>query len=188
VGLAVVKVGDGEAQTRILGKGGHAGVPVYGVRGGLLPHLGVRHDEVQVTVFVDDCLGTTIKEHLEAMGLDVVLHADRFGPGTEDLEWIPVVAREGWIVLTRDRAIKRRKLERQAVIEGPLKYFSIGSSNSALPTHVKVVGNHLVSIRALAQFMPAPFIATMTRQELRFMWLGDPNPTAHASRAPLPGA
>lgn len=116
-----------------------------------------------MTVFVDNCLGTTIKEHLESMGLNVVLHADRFGPETEDT-----------VVLTRDRAIKRRKIERQAVIEGPLKYFSIGSSNASLPTHLKVVGNHLLSMHALAKFMPAPFIVTMTLQDLRFTWLGDP--------------
>jgi hypothetical protein len=140
-----------------------------------------------VIVFVDNCLGTTIKEHLEGMGLQVVLHADRFGPETEDTDWIPVVARAGWIVLTRDRAIKRRKLERQAVIEGPLKYFSIGSSNAALLTHVTVVGNHLLSIRALAQFMPAPFIVTMTLQDLRFTW--DPGLiSGETSGAPLTGA
>ena len=100
----------------------------------------------------------------DGMWLNVVRHADRFGPETDDTDWIPVLAREGWIVLTRDRAIKRRKLERQAVIEGPLKYFSIGPSNAALPTHVTVVGNHLVSIRALAQFMPAPELHSPERE------------------------
>jgi hypothetical protein len=56
------------------------------------------------------------------MGFDVVLHADLFSQGTEDIEWITHVAQKKWPVLTRDRQIKRNRLERQAVIEGPLNF------------------------------------------------------------------
>jgi hypothetical protein len=42
-----------------------------------------------------------------------------------------------------------------------------------LLTLVKVVRNNLFSIAALAQHMPAPFVATLTLQDLKFKWLGE---------------
>lgn len=38
-------------------------------------------------------------------------------PEAKDLTWIPVVAAEGWIVITRDRHLQRRPTERQAIID-----------------------------------------------------------------------
>ncbi len=106
-----------------------------------------------MTVFVDDCLGTTIKQSLIDMGFEVILHADRFGAGTEDVDWITIAAQENWLALTRDRGIKRRRIERQAVIEGPLKFFSLGSGNADLQTHIEVIRKHLISIKALGKYM-----------------------------------
>ena len=119
-----------------------------------------------MTVFVDVNLGTQIKQHLVEMGLDVVLHADHFAGRSDDVDWIPIVAREGWPVLTRDRQIKRRQLERQAVVEGALKFFAIGSANADLATHVRLVRNHILTIKALSAWLPGPFIATLTLQDL----------------------
>ena len=36
---------------------------------------------------------------------------------TPDLKWIPIVARNGWSIITRDRAIQRRPAEWQAVMD-----------------------------------------------------------------------
>lgn len=127
-----------------------------------------------MTVFVDVNLGTLIKDYLVEMGLTVILHADHFAGRIDDVTWIPFVAEQGWPVLTRDRKIKRRPLERQAVIDGALKFFLIGCANATLPTTVKVIRSHLNSLKALSSWMPGPFIATMTLQDLRFEWLGDP--------------
>ena len=126
-----------------------------------------------MTFFIDSCLGTGIKQHLIDMGLDVVHHDEVFAQGTADTDWIPVVATNQWLVLTRDRNIKKRKLTIQAIIEGPLRFFAIGSGQADLPTLVAVVRNNLLSIAALAQHMPAPFVATLTLQDLKFKWLGD---------------
>jgi hypothetical protein len=46
--------------------------------------------------------------------------------GTADLEWMPVVGRNGWIVLTRDRRIRTRPAEQLAYWEHGLRSVWIG--------------------------------------------------------------
>lgn len=48
-------------------------------------------------------------------------------PETPDLTWIPIVAGNGWAIITRDRAIQRRPAEWQAVMEHKAKMFTITS-------------------------------------------------------------
>lgn len=38
-------------------------------------------------------------------------------PGAKDLEWIPIVAGSGWLVVTRDRHLRSRPAERAAILE-----------------------------------------------------------------------
>ena len=37
-------------------------------------------------------------------------------PGDKDQDWIPVVAKAGWVVITRDRRMLNRPAERQAIL------------------------------------------------------------------------
>ncbi len=46
---------------------------------------------------------------------------------TPDLEWIPVVAGNGWATITRDAKIHRRPAERQAIFDNAGKLFAIAS-------------------------------------------------------------
>jgi hypothetical protein len=126
-----------------------------------------------VTFFIDVCLGTSIKQALVEMGLDVILHNDRFPQGTLDVEWMQTAAENNWLVLTRDRRINKRGIERQAIIEGLLRFFAIGSGDADLQTHILVIRRHLVTIMALSTYMPGPFFASLTKQDLKFQWLGD---------------
>lgn len=48
-------------------------------------------------------------------------------PATEDLLWIPRVAREGWSIISRDRRIGAYPAERDAVIAYNAKMFTIAS-------------------------------------------------------------
>ena len=41
--------------------------------------------------------------------------------GTDDVDWIPAVAAEGWIVVARDNKIRSRPAERAALAEHPLR-------------------------------------------------------------------
>ena len=51
---------------------------------------------------------------LTIAGIQFIPHHDRFAPDCPDEEWLPVAGKEGWIVLTRDKNIRRKPNELQA--------------------------------------------------------------------------
>ncbi len=138
-----------------------------------------------MTFFLDACLGTGIRDPLKALGLDVVLHNDCFSPqNTLDEQWIEMAAKNDWTVLTRDTHVKKRNLLRRAIAEAGLRLFAIGSGNASTAVHVEVVSNNLLSICALAMHMPGPFVATVTKQDLKFQWIGAPELVGLAPHLP----
>jgi hypothetical protein len=60
------------------------------------------------TFFVDRCLGKSVGIALQQAGLRVEFHADHFADDADDATWISVVGQRGWIVLTKDKAIRTR--------------------------------------------------------------------------------
>lgn len=44
-------------------------------------------------------------------GLVLRRHRDHFDPGTPDEDWIPWVARKGWLALTPDKRILRNRTQ-----------------------------------------------------------------------------
>jgi uncharacterized protein with PIN domain len=58
----------------------------------------------------DRCLGDfVVVDALRARGADVRAHADEFAPNAKDVEWLRVAGDRGWVVLTKDPAILRRR-------------------------------------------------------------------------------
>lgn len=47
-------------------------------------------------------------------GMPCEPHRDHFAPDARDEAWIPSIASRGWVIVTRDFAIKRRPNEREA--------------------------------------------------------------------------
>lgn len=58
--------------------------------------------------------GPEITTGLRAGGVRCERHRDYFDQDAEDATWIPDVAARGWVIVTRDLAIKRRPFERAA--------------------------------------------------------------------------
>lgn len=64
------------------------------------------------------------------------VHKKRRGPcpiadtATADRVWIPDVALKGWIIITRDKKIRARVAERQAVVEYEARIFTIASKGN----------------------------------------------------------
>ncbi len=76
-----------------------------------------RPPEPEAIYFLDENVdGPMLAEALRAEGFEVRQHRECFERGAEDERWIPVVASSGWIIVTRDIAIKRRPAERAAWI------------------------------------------------------------------------
>lgn len=67
-------------------------------------------------LFIDrDAWSRTLGEALSAAGIRFIAHHQRFDPACPDPDWLEVAGREGWVVLTRDKDIRRRPRELAAV-------------------------------------------------------------------------
>lgn len=66
-------------------------------------------------------------------GEDLVLLDDRFAPDTRDAVWIPEVGAQGWVIVTKDTAMKRNPLEKRALLAANTAVFFF--ANGGLPGH-----------------------------------------------------
>ena len=86
---------------------------------------------------------------------------------TNDEDWIPVVARAGWTILTRDKAIQRRTAEIEAVRQHGAKVFAIAAPGTLRSWDLlRVTLRHREAIEASCE-QAGPFIyrLTMTNAE-----------------------
>jgi predicted nuclease of predicted toxin-antitoxin system len=81
------------------------------------------------TWFIDRSLGRKIAVDLRAAGFRVEEHSDHFVHDAPDADWLAEVGRRGWIVLTKDKAIRRNALEMAAILSGNVACFSLGHGN-----------------------------------------------------------
>ncbi|MCO5167480.1 MAG: hypothetical protein M9894_14125 [Planctomycetes bacterium] len=73
-------------------------------------------EEPPLTFFVDTCLGTKdVPNALRAAGVTVACLIDHFRHDEEDAVWLPSVGQRGWVVLTKDKWIRRRSNEIEAL-------------------------------------------------------------------------
>lgn len=67
--------------------------------------------------FADRNLGRyNFPDELRAAGIVVHVHEDHFARDAPDDQWLPEVARRGWVVLSADKHIMRNPLELDAVM------------------------------------------------------------------------
>src|SRR5438093_398009 len=82
--------------------------------------------------FVDRSLGKSIAEGLRACGLTVHTMASVYGEKQaqrlKDEVWLRDAGERGWVVLTKDDAIRRRPSERDALIDAGARVFCLTSA------------------------------------------------------------
>src|SRR4051794_33387616 len=83
----------------------------------------------QAIFFVDRSLGRKLGIALRAAGWKIELHGDHFPDNTPDEEWLLNVGAKGWVVLTKDKNIRRNEVERHAVVVANVRMFTLPSGN-----------------------------------------------------------
>lgn len=81
------------------------------------------------TFYVDRCLGKAVANALRVAGANVQVHDDHFAQAAQDEDWIPRVAAQGWVILTKDKNIRRRPSEREALLMSSARIFTLSSGN-----------------------------------------------------------
>ena len=122
-----------------------------------------RPDEPPIILFVDECLGRHhVAEALTAAGAVVEPHHKHFASGTLDPDWLPVVGANGWVILTKDRHVRKRPLELNAILAFGARASVLTAADMKGPEQAALLATVLPRIRWLCR-QPGPFIATITR-------------------------
>ena len=124
----------------------------------------------------------TIIEALVRAGLELRLHGKLFKPDSPDVEWLPEVARNNWVLFTKDEKIRRRPIEKQALL--------IPGARSFILTAGKMTGQEMADafirrinrIQRIAKNEKPPFIATVTRDGVTVLRSGSATAAPKAER------
>lgn len=113
--------------------------------------------------FVDRSLGRKkVPEALRRAGATVEVHDDHFPQSTPDQTWLKEVGRRGWIVLTADRRIRYRSLEREALLAAGVQAFVLTSIPG--PEMGAIFAAALARMEAMcASHGSRPFIAKVSK-------------------------
>jgi hypothetical protein len=87
-------------------------------------------------------------------------------PATPDHVWIPIVAQEGWVIITRDSRIQHHRAELAAVKQNSAKMVALtGTDAGSTWLQLEILMSQWRRIEALTE-QPGPFIWRATRSGL----------------------
>lgn len=114
--------------------------------------------------FTDRDLGSLFPKILLGAGIQVEKYNDHFKDNnTPDEIWLSVVGRNNWFAISKDRHIRYRPNEKQAVIQAGVGLFIVIGTNA---THQALAENFVASYQKIKQFLEEhspPFIAKVYR-------------------------
>jgi hypothetical protein len=91
-------------------------------------------------LFIDRCAWSNrLGDALTELGIPFIPHHDCFAPACPDEDWLEVAGKKGWIVLTRDKNIRRKPNELRAFREhGVIAFVLTGGDATAADIAVLV--------------------------------------------------
>jgi hypothetical protein len=93
--------------------------------------------------------------------------------GAKDPQWLPVVGKAGLVVLTRDKRIRRRPLERQALLtSGVRACFQTTGGQLNLFEQLQLWLRYWSDIESLVEEEPGPWLASVTRAGVKIFEAG----------------
>lgn len=91
------------------------------------------------------------------------MHDDHFPIDCPDAEWLEEVGKRGWVVLSKDKLIRKRNVEKYALINANVATFILTSGNlTGEQMGEALVKAHKKMIRIVENYQ-RPFIVTVTR-------------------------
>jgi predicted nuclease of predicted toxin-antitoxin system len=122
------------------------------------------------TFYVDRCLGKAVVTALRAAGANVQAHDDHFAQGAQDEDWIPHVAARGWVILTKDKNIRRRPAEREALLTANARIFTLSSGNMRGADMAALLVARLSDMEQVANGLQAPFVAVVAPDGIHIVY------------------
>lgn len=84
-------------------------------------------------------------------------------PSTKDTVWLPIVGREGWPVIMRDKKIRYRAIERQRLKEHGVQAFCLTTAGQLNKwSTMEIIMRRWDDMERLAASEPGPYIYAVT--------------------------
>jgi PIN like domain len=127
----------------------------------------------EFVIYLDENLCNTValQEILLKLGVRFERHLDHAARGTPDEEWLPVVGKRGWVLLTADKNIRYNLLERRALERNAVREFVFASGNLSGGDMAAALEKALGRMRSLCRRTQPPFVAAITKAgEVHLRW------------------
>ena len=83
-------------------------------------------------LFIDRCAWSNrLGEALKSASIPFTPHHEHFEQACLDVDWLPVVGKNGWVVITRDKNIRRKPNELQAFKDNNVLAIVLSSGSSS---------------------------------------------------------
>lgn len=125
-------------------------------------------EPIRLVFFLDRCMGAhVLPAALRAAGLDVrTMQDEGFVQDVEDIEWIPAIAKRGWVIITKDKNIRRDSLELRAVLASAAYYFTLGKADRTATEMGEILLRHRATIERLVAHRSPPVVAQVNSTEV----------------------
>jgi predicted nuclease of predicted toxin-antitoxin system len=112
-----------------------------------------------LTLFLDESLDSvSVVTALRDAGATVERHTEHFARGVADDVWLTEAGKNNWIVLTRDKRIRYRQLERLALQAAKVRAFVFTGGNVTAKDTGAILARAIDRIQRISNANPGPFI------------------------------
>ena len=113
------------------------------------------------TFYLDRALESRrVRDALAQAGARVQLHRDHFADDAKDLEWLPVIAARGWIILSKDQF---NRLETEAILGAKGRAFLLSRGELRGEEMAAIIAKALPAILRVLDMAAGPYIAKIYR-------------------------
>ena len=113
-------------------------------------------------IFIDRSIPRDIADALSRVRDDIEWLEPRFPGDTPDEVWLAEAGRQGWVVVTRDKQVRRRYAERNAILDNDVGCFVLGQKRTLNRWNLlKVIVGTLDGRKQRLAETPRPFIFTI---------------------------
>jgi predicted nuclease of predicted toxin-antitoxin system len=115
--------------------------------------------------FVDRSLGRrVIPNALRDAGARVELHDDHFSQDAQDQVWLAEAGKRGWVVLTKDKHLRYRAVETNALMSAKVRAFVLTARGDLSGVEIgEIFVKALPRMRTLCTTDSRPFVAHVSR-------------------------
>jgi hypothetical protein len=99
---------------------------------------------------------------LREAGAVIEVHADHFAPDAPDEAWLAAVGERGWVVITKDKAIRHRETELAALKAARVAAFVLTAAGLTGPANGAVLARALPAMRRVLIGNRPPFVAAIS--------------------------